>query len=242
MALLQSADDLIEYAYRRLGKPVINIEVDITQAQDRVDDALQLFIQRHFDGYEQQWIKYTLTANDISRGYKLLDEDIISVVEIIPMSSTTAESWTDITYQFKLHRIEDFSAITMTNYVLSMQQINLIKQILTPVRSFTFNRLTHQLSLLGNLKAGNFFVVKVYRALDPDSYADIYNDEWLKKYTTALIKQQWGSNLKKFGNIQMPGGIELNGAEIYGEAEGEIQKLEEEFSLKYELPVDMFIG
>lgn len=242
MAKLSSADDLIEYAYRKLGKPVINIEVDDTQAQDRVEDALQLYIQRHFDGVQEEWIKYTLTATDISRGYKIMNNDIVEVVELIPMNSTTSEAWTGIIYQFRLHHLENFTSPDMTNYIITMQHINLVKQLLTPVRTFTFNHLTHKLTLLGDMSEGNFFVAKVYKALDTDFYTDIFNDEWMKKYTTALIKKQWGSNLKKFGNVQMPGGVELNAQEIFEEGREEVQELEQEFSEKYELPVDFFFG
>lgn len=240
MAILQCTDDLKAYCLRKLGEPCINIEVDTTQADDRVDDAMQLFCQRHFDGTEEVWEKYTLTAGDISRGYKTIRDDIVAVVDLVTMATTSSEKWTDLTYQFKLNQLVNFTVPDISYFKLSMSHINLVRQTLTPTRTFTFNKATHQLAIQGSLVPGNFFVIHGYRVIDPEDFPDVYNDEWIKTYTTALIKQQWGSNLKKFSGVQMPGGITLNGQTIYDEATEELAKLLEEFSLRYELPVSMF--
>lgn len=242
MAKLESPNDLRDYCLRKLGSPVINIEVDQTQIDDRIDDTLQLFIQRHFDGVEEVWLKQTISESEAIAGEKKLPSSIVAVTGLIPLTSSVAEPWADIKVQFKLQNIVDFTAPDMVNYALTLQHVNLINQMLSPVRTFNFNAKTHKLKLLGDLVAGNFFIVSAYKAIDPEMYTDVYNDEWVKKYCTAQIKKQWGSNLKKFKNIQMPGGVEFDGQQIFDEADGEIEKLVEEFSLTYELPVDMMIG
>lgn len=241
--ILQSPEDLIDYACRKLGAPVINIEVDTTQANDRVDDALQMFMQRHYHAVEEVWQKVTFTQGDIDRGYKTLDEKIVAVVDLVEHDSNSLDpAWTTVEYQMRQYGMMNIFAPDIVTYTLTMQYITLINDLLTPRRSFQFNKYNHQLRITGTPLAGDFVIIHAYKMLDPNLNIEIYNDEWLKKYTTALIKQQWGTNLKKFEGVQMPGGVTLNGQKIWDEATEEIQKLEEEFSSKYELPVDMMIG
>lgn len=240
---LESPQDLIDYACRKLGAPVINIEIDTTQAEDRIDDAMQMFMQRHYDAVEEVWIKVVFNAGDITRGYKRLDENLVAVIGLIEHSSASLEpAWTDITYQLKYNNMVDIISPDVVNYTLTMQHINLINSLIKPKRSFHFNKYSHQLRVLGNVQANDFVIIQAYKTLNPDFVLDIYNDEWLKRYATALIKRQWGANLKKFEGVQMPGGVTLDGQSIFDEGNGEVESLEEEFSLTYELPVDMFMG
>jgi len=242
---ISCTDELKDYCFRRLGAPCLNIEVDVDQANDRIDDAIQLFCQRHFDGVEEIWDKYTLSSSDISRGYKTIKDDVISIIELIPMTGANiegAEPWADLQYQFRLHNMIDFTSPSMSYYRLSMQHINLVNQLLTPTRTFTFNKATHNISLRGNVSEGNFFIIHGYRAVDPEMYTDVYNDEYLKRLATAMIKEQWGTNLKKMDGIQLPGGVTINGKQIYDEAIEELKELREELKSTFELPVDMMIG
>jgi hypothetical protein len=87
-----------------------------------------------------------------------------------------------------------------------------------------------------------YIIIEGYRLLDPDTYTDVWNDRWLKKYATAMIKKQWGNNLKKFEGLQMPGGVTFNGQKIYDEAEDELKALDEDLIRSYSLPVTDMMG
>lgn len=248
----ESAAELKQYCLRELGSPVINIEVDDTQLNDRIDDAMQYFIERHYEGVQEIYRTYTVTARDVRNGYLTIPSDVVSVVELIDPSTSdnTGSSLEEFErLNYRLAQSDLFNGITgrrggggieLTSYVLTMQNISHMLDILSPSRNFYFNAVTHQMRTSGRLVEGNFIILHTYESYDVENFVDVYNVRWVKKYATALIKKQWGNNLKKLSNVQLPGGVELNGQQIYDEAKEEIDKLEEEFSLKYELPVDFF--
>jgi len=246
MNKLASPDDLKNYALRRLGSPVINIEIDDTQIDDRIDDAIQLFVERHFDGVDEVYLKHTVTDRDAARGYIIVKDDIVAITELYSIgdAGSGSEELSRLNYHIAQSDIVDFlgSANTTVEYYLTRQHIDLINQIFTPRRSFSFNSISHKFDPVDALKAGNIVVYRAYQALDVDLYEDIYNNMWMKKYVTALIKRQWGENTKKFDGVQLPGGVTVSGQTIWSEADAEITKLEEEFANTYELPVNFFIA
>jgi len=253
MAKLQSVADLNAYALRKLGSPVINIEVDATQVTDRLEDAIQMFVERHYDGVEETYVKITTTATDVTNGYFSIPDNIVAITALLePSSGSGDESFMDMEWQFGKATMEDLlsgtpDGETFATYELTLEYIELMNRYFVPARHYTHNRATNRMYVHGaTLVDGNSFIIKGYRAVVPDEgtgYAiDLYDDAWLKKYSTALIKQQWGSNLKKFAGASLPGGQEIKGQEIYDEATEEITNLLEEFSNTYELPLDMMMG
>ena len=249
MAILESATELQQYCLRKLGKPVINIEIDQTQLDDRTDEAIELYIQRHYDGVTEVWKKYYITAKDVTKGYITPPSNMVSLTELIDPSLTgtasSAEAFERINYQIAqsdmLNPITG-GAIDTSGYYIQKQSIETMLDVLSPSRNFQFNYITKYLNTSGILVEGNFIILHGYEAIDPEKHINVYNDEWIKKFSTSLIKQQWGTNIKKYDGVQLPGGVTMNGQVIYDEATAELERLLEQFELKYELPVDFMVG
>jgi hypothetical protein len=247
MAKLQSVDNLRDYAYRKLGAPKIEIQVDDTQAYDRIDDALQLFVERHFDGAEEKFVIIEFTADDETNEYLTLDDEIIAVTRIYEPGRYSSEAMSDVRYRILADEMFDMTKINMQYFEITMEHLEMISSYFRLDRTFTFNKATNRLySHSGKIIEGNKILLRAYQAVIPDessSYAlDVFNDEWIKKYATAQIKQQWGANMKQFDGMPLPGGITINGQQVWDEAKEEIEKLEEEFSLNYELPANFIVG
>ena len=247
MAKLQSVDNLRDYAYRKLGAPKIEIQVDDTQAYDRIDDALQLFVERHFDGAEEKFIIIEFTADDETNEYLTLDDEIIAVTRIYEPGRYSSEAMSDVRYRILADEMFDMTKVNMQYFEITMEHLEMISSYFRLDRTFTFNKATNRLySHSGKIIEGNKILLRAYQAVIPDeasSYAlDVFNDEWIKKYATAQIKQQWGANMKQFDGMPLPGGITINGQQVWDEAKEEIEKLEEEFSLNYELPANFIVG
>jgi len=247
MAKLQSVDNLRDYAYRKLGAPKIEIQVDDTQAYDRIDDALQLFVERHFDGAEEKFIIIEFTADDETNEYLTLDDEIIAVTRIYEPGRYSSEAMSDVRYRMLADEMFDLTKVNMQYFEITMEHLEMIQSYFRLDRTFTFNKATNRLySHSGKIIEGNKILLRAYQAVIPDeasSYAlDVFNDEWIKKYATAQIKQQWGANMKQFDGMPLPGGITINGQQVWDEAKEEIEKLEEEFSLNYELPANFIVG
>jgi len=250
MATPASRQQLKDYALRRLGQPVIEINVDDEQVEDRVDDALQFFAEYHFDGVEKEYYKYSITSDDITNGYistNGIDPSIISIVQIFD-TSTSSTNIFDVRYQIALN---DFYGLrtglgNISYYDQTQRHLSMIQQILDPEKALRFSRVTNRLKIdtdwSETFQVGDIIVIEAYTILDPAKYPEIYNDRLLKRYVTALIKRQWGENLSKFQNIQLPGGLQYNGAELYSQAVEEIRQIEDEVQLKYELPPDFMVG
>lgn len=250
MAEPATRQQLKDYALRRLGAPVIEINVDDEQVEDRVDDALQFFAEYHFDGVEKEYFQYTITADDITNKYistNEVDPSIISITRIFD-TSTSSTNIFDVRYQIALN---DFYGLrtglgNISYYDQTQRHLSLIQQILDPEKALRFSRVTNKLKIdtdwSDTFEAGDVIVFEAMVVLNPNEYTEIYNDRLLKKYVTALIKKQWGENLSKFQNIQLPGGLQYNGAELFSQADAEIRQIEEEVQLKYELPPDFMVG
>ena len=276
MAKPASRQELIDYCLRRLGAPVLEINVAEEQVDDLVDDALQYFSERHFDGVEKMFLKYKITEDDIERGrssggnissgivtttvnsgigtfkweensnYIPVPDTIIGIERIFKLSSTTiASNLFSINYQLFLNDIYWFSSTELLNYYVTKRYLEDIDWIVTPDRQIRFNKRQNRLYIDTNwntLNAGDYLLIECYRILDPTNFTNVYNDSFLKMYLTSLIKKQWGQNLIKFQGVKLPGGIELNGRQIYDDALKELQDIQDRMMLEFELPPMDLIG
>ena len=248
MASVTSRQGLIDYCLRRLGQPVVEINIDEDQLEERVDDALEYFQEYHFDGVEKVFLKHIITADDITNEYIPMGNPVISVVRVLPIPSFDSFSggFFNEEYQLRLNDLNNFSGSTLIHWEMMQQNFSLIEQLFSIAPTMLFNRKQNRVYLetdwTEKFNENDILVIEAYRALDPSTYPEIWNDMFLKKYTTALIKRQWGENLKKFTGVVLPGGISLDGKTIYDEAVEEISQIEEEINLKYELPVDGYVG
>jgi hypothetical protein len=323
MATVSSRQGLIDYCLRRLGFPVIEINVDEDQIEDRIDDALQYFQEFHFDGVERTYLKHQITGNTlkfsglsspsfdikekivgetsgascylvalngttatvgmtkgvfqagenvtgVSSGFTRalattnfytagdLDNQYIpipdSVIGIIKMFNFNApgdgmenpNNMFNLVYQFRLNDMYNLLSADLIYYAQVKTTLQMYDQIFPGQRSIRFNRKTDRLYIDVNwddtFQIGDYIIVECYRILDPNTYTQVYNDRFLKTYATALLKKQWGDNMKKFGGIQLPGGVILNGKEVYDEAVEEIRMIQQDMQLSSELPVDFMVG
>ena len=239
---------LIDYCLRRLGAPVTEINVDDEQISDRIDDAIEFFQEYHFDGVEKVFLKHTITQTDIDNEYLTAADPVVSVLRVLPIPNFNAfqTGFFNEEYQLRLNDLENFQSSTMINWAMSQSNFSLVEHLFSVSPTLLFNRKQNKMYLetdwSNKFKVGTILIIEAYRALDPATYTEVYNDMFLKKYATALIKQQWGSNLKKFTGVTLPGGITLDGQTIFSEATEELTKIEEEMNMKYELPPDGYIG
>jgi hypothetical protein len=278
MSKPSSRQELIDYCLRRLGAPVLEINVDDDQIDDLVDDALQYFQERHFDGVERMYLKYQITQDDIDRGsasseppvgpgittstatsttglsfnwyesanYIQVPDSVIGIEKVFKFdTSSISGGMFSIKYQLFLNDLYYFNSVELLQYAMVKSYLEDIDFLLTTDKQLRFNKRQNRLYLdidWGAQSAGNFLVLDCYRILNPNEFTKVYNDSFLKKYLTSLIKKQWGQNLIKFRGVKLPGGIELNGREIYEDAERELENLKQTMSLEHELPPYDFIG
>jgi len=264
MSTVTSKDELINFALRKLGSPVVEINVDRQQCEDRLDDALELFAERHFDGVERAYFKYQVTqtdkdnmfisTNSLAANYTdgPTGKDIMSVIQVFQFGDFANINMFDVRYQMALHDYFGInrglgynSSMGLSSYDNTKRYINLIQDFFQPEKMIRFSKVANKVHLDFNkadLDVGNYLVIEAYVKLSSTTLTEIFNDIWLKRYTTALIKKQWGSNLSKFEGVQLPGGVSLRGGEITAEANEEITRLEEELQLTYELPINFNIG
>lgn len=246
MAIPTNREQHKDWCLRQLGHPVININVDDDQVDDCVDAALQYFQDFHFDGVERWYLKHELTSENIANGYIPITENIIGVTRIFPISTTNATvNMFDLRYQLRLHELYDFTSTSYVNYVLTMQHIRTLDMMFSGEQPIRFNRHTDKLYLdmnWANAQAGEWLIIEGFIIVDPTSYADVWNDRMLKRLTTAYIKRVWGNNMKKFGGMQLPGGVTMNGQQIYDEAVAEINEIEQLIRDTYEEPPMFILG
>ena len=321
---IASRQGLIDYCLRRLGFPVIEINVDDDQIEDRIDDALQYFQEFHFDGVERVYLHHqvsgatirfsglsvpsfelgetlvgatsgascklvsfdgmaasiskvkgtfvageTLTGQnsgfsralvstdnfyvpgDIQNGYVSIPDSVIGVIRVLPVNGPSsgmnnANNMFDVIYQFRMNDMYNLLSADMIYYTQMKQYLSMLDMLLVGDRSFAYNRKTDHLAIHCNwedvFEPGDYIIVECYRIVDPNTFTQVYNDRFLKEYATALIKKQWGDNMKKFGGMQLPGGIIMNGQQIYDEAVEEIRMIRQDMQMSSELPVDFMVG
>jgi len=278
MAQPASRQQLIDYCKRKLGAPVLEINVADEQIDDLVDDAIQYFQERHFDGVGQVYLKYQITQNDIDRGrapggesptagianttatsslgtftykensnYLQVPPDIIGITKIYQFdgSNTTTNNMFSVKYQLFLNDIYYWGSTEILTYAMTKTYLEDIDFLLTTQKQIRFNQRMDRLYLdidWGSVTAGDYIVLDCFRSLNPNNFARVWNDSFLKLYLTSLIKRQWGQNLIKFQGVKLPGGVELNGRQIYDDAQKEIDTLMEKMSNTYELPPLDMIG
>ena len=319
MSSPSTRQELIDYCLRALGHPVIEINVDDDQLEDRVDEAFQYYRDFHYDAVESVYLKEQITASTLqivgmnagnfsigekitgsSSGattfvhaafaankvytktttgtftagetitgsvsgtsavvtsmtlgnfdnkYVTLNDSVLSVVRTLPLSSrSNSISFFDAKYQLMLNNIQSLTNTDIQYYTMLKMHINLINDLMTGQKPIRFNRHMNRLYIDltwgegGDLAIGDYVIIEAFRTLDPDAFTDVYNDGFLKRYATALIKRQWGVNLKKFEGVQLPGGVTMNGQKIFDEAMDEITILKQEAQGTYQLPVDFFTG
>lgn len=249
MAIISSRSGLTDYCLRALGHPVIEINVDDDQIDDRIDEAIQFYQEYHSDAVIRTFLKHQVTADDITNRYITLPESMLYVVKVLPIGGVGSGS--DIfSLDYQLH-LNDLYGLRdpgdLVSYELTKQYMSLIDMKINGVsEQVMFSRHMDRLSIEfkwgTDIQEGQYIVLEGYQTIDPETYTDIYNDMWLKRYTTALFKRQWGLNISKFEGIQLPGGITMNGRVILEDANAEIEKLEEQMRLNHENPIDFYIG
>ena len=320
MASVTTRQELIDYCLRRLGHPVIEINLDDDQIEDRIDDAFQFYREYHFDAVEEVYLKTqitssnlvltTNTANTFSSGeivtgatsgvsatlvnlptsgnvlyvfnttedssftagetitgatsgntavvssftkgsfdnkYFDVSDAVTGISKVLPFfDRTSGINLFDIRYQMLVQDLYNLMSVDMIHYTMIQNHLQMINMLLVGVKPFRFNRHMNRLYVdmdwSKDAAIGDYLIINAYRILDPATYAEVYNDMFLKRYATALIKKQWGENLKKFEGVQLPGGVTLNGQKIFDEAVSEIQQIEQEMQSRFELPVDFFVG
>jgi len=268
MAHPTSRDEIIDYALRKLGSPVVEINVDRQQCEDRLDEALEMFTERHFDGVEKAFFKHKITQTDKDNMYidtstfgpvngvtgdAPTGKDIISVLKIFQFGTFANIDMFDVRYQmalmdyFGINRGLGYnSSMGLAQYDSTKRYINLIEDFFQPEKVVRFNKVTNRLYVdmdwSEEMAANDYMVFEAYSLLSATTFTEIYNDRLLKEYVTSLLKRQWGSNLSKFEGVQLPGGVTIRGADLYREGQEEVQRIEERVLLEYELPPDFMVG
>jgi len=317
MAKISTKAQFKTYCLRKLGFPVIEINVDDDQVDDRIDEALSFWRDYHYDGTEKLFMKHCITAADINRQWIYAPDAIQFVIGVMPFDLSNASiNMFDLRYQLRLHDLYDFTSVSYVSYEITMQHLRTLNLLFSGTPQFRFNRHQNKVFLdidwTRDVQPGNYVIIECYRALEPETITltgtlsctpssntvtgtgtkfdqelvdfdfitigteqkqvrkissptslelegntaitytnatatiegvtDVWNDRFLKKYACALIKRQWGSNLKKFSGIQMPGGVTLDGQVIYDEAVAEIDKMEEEIYMMGSLPSEILTG
>jgi hypothetical protein len=235
-----------EYCLRRLGKPVIEINVDEDQVEDRVDDALRYYWDYHFDGTEKIYYKHLVTDTDKTNKYITVPDNVIGAVNLFNIAdpSIRSDDLFNIRYQIALNDLYTLTSVSMVPYYMVMEHLSLISEMLVGKQLLRFNRHMNRLyiDMDWNSLSNEYLLVEAYQIIDPNEYVDVWKDQWLMRYATALIKRQWGSNLTKFTGMQLPGGLTFNGEKIYNDAVAEIADLEDKMISSYSLPVSDMVG
>jgi hypothetical protein len=247
MAKITSREKFKEYILRRLGSPVIDINVDDEQIEDRIDDALLKYRDYHFDGMQHVYYPYQLTQTDINNQYITLPEDFVGVTRIFDINdSFGAMNLFNIRYQLHLNELFNISSVSVTPYVVAMRHIEFLEEVFVGKKPIRYNRNTDRLYIDmawdDDTVAGQFIMIDGYREVNPEENPDVWDEPWLRQYATQLVKRQWGEHLKLYEGMNLPGGVTFNGQKIWDEAQEEIQKLEDTVINDYSLPVTDMIG
>ena len=277
MAKPSTKQELIDHCLRKLGAPVLEINVSDEQLDDIIDDAIQYFQERHFDGVERMYLKYKITQDDLDRGradppsgtgnvattgtskggygsstwyensnYINVPDAVIGIEKVFKFdTSSISGGMFSIKYQLFLNDLYFFNSVNLLQYAMTKRYLEDIDFLLTTDKQIRFNKRQNRLYLdidWGSQDKDQYIILDCYRVLDPSTFTNVYNDSFLKRYCTALIKKQWGQNLIKFRGVKLPGGIEFNGREIYQDGVEEVNAIRDQMSSTYELPPLDMIG
>lgn len=249
MAKPTTREELVEYCLRELGHPVIQINVDDEQVDDRVDQAIQFWHEYHSDATVEHFRKHQVTQEDIDNRFVTLPEDLLFVTRILPIGMNGATNMFSAKYQMHLNDLYNLRQPgSVINYNMTNEFMGLLDMIFDNGKDqkVRFNRHLNKLFIdtdwESDFQIGDYLVIEGYSTINPEDYVDVYNDMFLKRYLTALIKKQWGTNMKKFTGMQLPGGVEFNGQAIYDEAVEELKEIEETMASRYSFPPIGAIG
>jgi hypothetical protein len=232
---------------RQLGWPVLDVNLDDDQIEDAIDSAFQYWQDFHFDGVERWYLKYQISAENKTNRYIPITDNIIGVTRIFPLGSTNASvNMFDLRYQLRLHELYDFTSTSFVPYVLTQQHIRTLDMLFTGETPIRFNRHASKLYVDWDwdriIDVDEWIIIEGYIILDPTAVPKVYNDRMLKRLVAAYMKKQWGQNLKKFAGIQLPGGVTMNGQQMYDEGVQEISEIEEIIRTTYEKPSAFIMG
>lgn len=247
MAVPTTKAEFKAYCLRKLGAPVIEINVDDDQVDDRIDEALRYWYDYHFDGSDKIYYKHQVTETDIANKYITLPENVIGAVRIFQIGdpSIRADDMFNIRYQIALNDLYTLTNVSLVPYYMVMEHLALITELLVGQQPIRYARHKDRLYVdmdWNTIPVGSYLLVEAYEIVDPTVWTDAWNDRWLQNYATTLIKEQWGSNLTKFTGMQLPGGVQFNGEKIYNDAVEARTKMEQEMITNYSLPVLDMIG
>lgn len=245
MSVPNTRESFKYYCLRRLGLEVVNVNVSDNQVEDRIDEALLMWQDFNSDATFRQLYKYQVQGTDVTNQYIILPPNIIGAVGIYNVGDgMSMNNIFDIRYQISLNDLYTLTSVSMVPYYMAFQHIELLEQLLVGLKPIRYNRIANTLyiDMDWSTLVGNYFLVDSYATVDPATYPKVWADRMLQRYATVLIKEQWGSNLKKFGNMQMPGGITFNGQAIYDEAIKERADVEDQMRRIYEKPPEPFFG
>lgn len=255
MAKPSTREDFRKFILRRLGEPVIQVNVAKKQQEDIIDDALQYFHEFIYDGLVRHFLAHEVTQADIDNNYIDVPEYMLGVTRVFPFRGTggNTDSILNAPLRFTLADIrhtlgiyDGMRQLDMDNYVISLQYTQMVEDLINGIREYEHSYIQGRLTLFAPLdtltNVGEFILLDGYRTVEPDDYPRVWNHIFLKKYAYSLMKKQWGENLKKFGGMQLPGGVELNGKEIFDEAVEELRELEEDATYKWSEPPHFFTG
>ena len=246
MATPSSNTDFKEYCLRKLGKGVIEINVSDAQVDDRVDEAINFYQDYHFDGTEKTFYKKQITQTDKDNKYITLPDNIIGAVNMFDIGDAdNTNNLFNVRYQIALNDLYTLTSQSLVPYYMAFQHLELYEQILVGKQPIRYNRHKNNFHIdmdWDKLAVDQYLLIEAYQVIDPDEYTKMYGDYWLQRYATALIKIQWGENLKKFQGMQMPGGMIMDGMSIYNEGIRDKEQLEMEMRTSYSLPAADMIG
>ncbi len=235
-----------EYCLRKLGKPVIEINVDDDQVEDRIDESIRYFWDYHFDGSHKTYYKHLVTEADKINKYITMPENIIGAINIFDIGdAVNTNNLFNIRYQIALNDLYTLTSQSMVPYFMAMQHIQFLEELLVGKQPIHYERHRDRLHIdmdWNKVDEGHYIIVEAYEVVDPETWTDAWGDRWLQNYCTAKIKYQWGSNLTKFTGLNLPGGVQFNGEKILDDAAAEIAKMEEEMLNSYSLPNMDMIG
>lgn len=233
MAQPQSREEFNEYILRKIGAPVIQINVSEEQVEDRVDEAVSFWRDYHYNGSQLVYLKHQLTEQDAENGYITLPQNLLGISKVFDLNSSISmgTGMFNVQYQFVLNNISDITGYSVQNYYMTMSHMEFLKEVLVGRPLIRYNKHVNKLFIDVNkasLVVDSFIIIEAYDVIDPDEYSDVWGDRWLQNYASVLVREQWGLNLTKFTNMQLVGGVQFNGEQILSEARAERQAMEED--------------
>ena len=233
MAQPTTRQEFKDWVLRKLGAPVIDINVSDEQIDDRIDEAVDYWRDYHYNGSQLVYLKHQITQENKDNGYIDLPSGLLGISGIFNMQSSisTGSGIFNVQYQFVLNNLEDITGYNITNYYMSMSHLEFLQEMLVGKPMIRYNKHVNRLYLdtdPGLLVVGEYIIIEAYDVIDPSTYADVWGDRWLQNYASCLVKEQWGSNLTKFTGMQLVGGVSFNGEQILSDAKEERRLMEEE--------------